>query len=121
VQDSFAWEQEVIGGIADWISAKNFTLAEAFKALDQDCDGCVGLQDLRSFVTETLKFEVVAETKLQRLYQILDVSKSGRIFPSDFEATFSQRRKLLDTFSSLRSRHTGVSLAESLNWQASCI
>ncbi len=81
----------MIQQIAGWIKEKNYTVSEAFRAIDQDFDGNISREDLRGFMIEALKYEAseIAETKMSRLHKIMDVSKSGKIFLSDFEAMFS--------------------------------
>jgi Ca2+-binding EF-hand superfamily protein len=64
------------------------TIGEAFKIIDADFDGIISIPDLKKFIIEVLKYESEASfqnTKLERLYRIIDQSKSGKIFQSDFE------------------------------------
>ncbi len=91
VIDSFDWEQSIIKQISDWIKDKNYTVSEAFKILDQDFDGQISLQDLRIFLSQVLKVKdsEIISTKLERLFKILDITKSGKIFQSDFESMFA--------------------------------
>jgi Ca2+-binding EF-hand superfamily protein len=34
-----------------WITKKNYSLSEAFKVIDNDFDGSIGLKDLQVFIT----------------------------------------------------------------------
>jgi len=62
-------------------------IKSAFKIIDNDFDGNIGMKDLKHFLIETIHIpeEEITETKLARLYKLLDLYKRGRILCSDFE------------------------------------
>ncbi len=83
ILDGFEWEQTCIQKIQNWIKSQNLTIGEAFKIIDADFDGKISIPDLRKFLIEVLKIEsdsTVQNTKMERLYRIIDQSKSGKIF-----------------------------------------
>jgi len=56
--------------------------------MDVDFDGCISKTDLKNFIKDVLEEKFLPETKLERIFAILDVGKSGRIFKNDFESIF---------------------------------
>lgn len=63
------------------------TFEEAFKLADQDFDGVINKSDLEKFLLKNLKIdpEAVTSTNLDRLYKLIDSSKKGFIYKSDFK------------------------------------
>lgn len=91
-EDSFDWEQSMIRRILDWILNQRLSLGEAFKLLDTDFDGVLTIRDLAAFLRDTLNLDTTNtyRVKLERLFRILDLSKTGRIFQVDFENLFTR-------------------------------
>jgi len=91
IADSFNWEQQQLKSILGWIQEKNFSLSQAFKVIDHDFDRSISVEDLRKFLVEKLKVDLseIQNFKLERLHKIMDTSKTGKIFLSDFEQLFS--------------------------------
>lgn len=88
-EDSFDWEQNIIKAVLDWILDKRLSLSEAFKLMDVNFDGVITLQDLQQFLVETLQVEV-NRIKTERLFRVMDVGKTGRIYLTDFENLFTK-------------------------------
>ncbi len=61
---------------------------DTFRILDADFDGAVGKTDLLRFINEILEFpiEEVTQSRVSRLFKLLDVYKRGRIQLSDITA-----------------------------------
>ena len=116
----------MIKQICDWISNKNYSLSEAFKAIDQDFDGHISISDLHHFLVTNLNAKEIVNTKLERLHKIMDVSKSGKIFQSDFEQMFGeiQSKRAMDILSfgtSLKSGSAQSDFSGIVSWQNACI
>lgn len=90
-EDSFDWEQGIIKSVLDWILDKRLSLSEAFKLIDFNFDGVISIQDLQSFLRESLQVEVDKyRIKVEGLYRVMDVGKAGRIYLTDFENLFTK-------------------------------
>jgi Ca2+-binding EF-hand superfamily protein len=88
VDDTFAWEEDIVQKMKDWIVKENITIEEAFKAFDRDFDGYIGLQDLKWVLTNILKEDdskPIPLSKLQRLFKLLDFYKTGHIQQCDLQ------------------------------------
>jgi hypothetical protein len=60
--------------------------------MDINFDGVVSLSDLQSFLQKTFNVDVNRyRLKIERVFKILDHSKTGSIFLVDFENTFFSR------------------------------
>ena len=124
VEDTFDWEQAMIRTVLEWILTNRFSLSEAFKLMDRDFDGVLTLSDLSKFLQET--FEVDPEThrlKLQRLFRVLDLGKTGKVYMVDFENMFSrvykQRgAKMMRTKSAVGNRKSAGFIVD---WKQSCL
>ena len=46
VEDSFAWQEQVIQKIRDWIAAKQLSAEDAFRQFDHDFDGLITKDDM---------------------------------------------------------------------------
>jgi len=86
VEDSFDWEQDVIERIKLWIKDQRLTVPEAFKCFDKDFDGLISKQDLRESLTDILEISPasILQTKLDRLFRLMDFFKTGLVQVSDF-------------------------------------
>jgi Ca2+-binding EF-hand superfamily protein len=47
--------------------------------MDFDFDGFISIEDLKTFLVQVLEIREIVETKLERLFKLLDYSKSGKI------------------------------------------
>ena len=83
--DTFKWEEEVIDKIWEYITSNWLTVEEAFKTFDKDFDGKISKEDLKWTIINVLKYDAdtIQNTKLERLYKLLDFYKSGHIQLSD--------------------------------------
>ncbi|CDW87512.1 ef hand family protein [Stylonychia lemnae] len=141
IADTFDWEQTVIKEIKQWIVEKNYSSTEAFKIIDQDFDGNISIEDLKGFLLQVMKLENedIQNTKLNRLYKILDISKTDKIFPSDFEGVYSSilqlqtnardengktttfRSRILQNQQSALNKSQKQDDLNTFNWQIGCI
>jgi len=90
-EDTFDWEQSMIRRVLEWILTNRYSLSEAFKLLDWDFDGVLTLPDLSKFLQETFGVDPDAyKLKLHRLFRVLDLGKTGKVYLVDFENMFSR-------------------------------
>jgi hypothetical protein len=120
--DTFAWEQGMIRRVLEWVLTNRYSLGEAFKLLDWDFDGVLTLPDLAKFLQET--FAVDSDThrlKVHRLFRVLDIGKTGKVYLVDFENLFSrvyrQRGAKLARTKSAAGRSSGFVV----EWRQSCL
>jgi Ca2+-binding EF-hand superfamily protein len=85
--DGFDWENSMIEKIKQWIVSERITGEEAFKCFDKDFDGYIMKDDLKWALVTLLrvKEDEIQQTRLNRLFSLLDFYKSGKIQPSDFQ------------------------------------
>ena len=129
VEDNFDWEQDVIEQIKRWISSQRLTVHEAFKCFDKDFDGFISKQDLRESLTDILEInpKSVQQTKLDRLFRLMDFFKTGLVQVSDFQRLVSNTNPYAETFvSGVRSRMTnslggGLQNTSTFDWKFSVI
>lgn len=95
--------------VLDWVIDQRMSLGEAFKMIDLDMDGVIGLKDLQLFLEDKFKVDLkVYRLKTERLFKVLDLSKTGAVYLVDFEKLFSQ------VFKKERSRHVRAKSASQL-------
>ena len=87
VRDNFDWEQQTIAQIKQWIAGQSLTAEEAFKLFDKDFDGKVSKSDLKTAILNNIQVPSyqITETKLDRLFKLLDTFKSGHVSLPDFQ------------------------------------
>ena len=126
VEDTFDWEQSMIRTVLEWILTNRLSLSEAFKLMDRDFDGVLTLSDLSKFLQET--FGVDPETqklKLQRLFRVLDLGKTWKVYMVDFENMFSRvykqrgAAKMARTKSAIGTRKSTTGFV--VDWKQSCL
>jgi len=119
IEDSFDWEQSMIRSILDWILDQRLSLGEAFKLMDTDFDGVLTLRDLSAFLRDTFNVNLTTyRVKLERLFRILDLSKSGRLFQVDFENLFTRAYHLKTR---VRPSTTTSAAHVIVDWKDSCL
>jgi Ca2+-binding EF-hand superfamily protein len=80
----------MIRRIFEWILDQRLSLAEAFKLMDADYDGVLTLSDLGKFLAKNFGVDPHSHRiKLERLFRILDLGKTGCIYLVDFENMFT--------------------------------
>ena len=129
VADNFDWEQDVIEQIKRWIKDQRLTVHEAFKCFDKDFDGFISKQDLRDSLTDILEINPkhVQQTKLDRLFRLMDFFKSGMVQVSDFQRLVSNTNPYAETFVSgvrsnmNRSLGGGLQNTSTFDWKFSVI
>lgn len=69
------------------------SIEEAFKIADIDFDGNIGKTDLKSFLSEILHVpkEFITDTRLDRLYKLMDSHKRDSIHLSDFRKVLEEK------------------------------
>lgn len=84
--DNFDWELSMVQKVKDWIQTKSLNAEEAFKCFDRDFDGFISVSDLRQGLLTNLSIPEyqITDTKLERLYRLLDTFKTGKIQLTDF-------------------------------------
>lgn len=129
--DNFDWENGIIEKIRMWILTERITVDEAFKCFDRDFDGYVKKDDLKWGLINIMKIkdEDIFETKIDRLFRLMDFYKTGQIQPSDFQrlmhnenpysATGSRRTPSADTFR--KSFGGGFAQTSTFDWKLSAI
>ena len=55
-----------------------------------DFDGAITIKDLKQFLNEVLGYsnDKLIDSKIERLFKVLDVTKTGKIFQTDLEEAF---------------------------------
>lgn len=82
VKDNFDWEAETLEKLRTWVKDKsNRAPDDAFKRFDKDFDGFVSKEDLRTGLINNLNVPAyqITDTRLDRLYRLLDTFKTGRL------------------------------------------
>ncbi len=90
-QDNFEWEEGIIEKIRMWILQERITVEEAFKCFDRDFDGLVNKADLEWAIVHILKVkeEEIFQTKIDRLFRLMDFYKTNNIQLSDMQRIVS--------------------------------
>lgn len=85
-EDNWDWELEMMNKIRSWCKRENLTLEDAFRTFDRDFDGEISKGDIRLFIRDIFKIEdkEITETKLNRLFKLMDQFKRGKITLMDF-------------------------------------
>jgi len=67
---------------------------EAFKIIDKDFDGLISKDDLHRFLVDVLKYEEndLNQTKLVRLFKLMDQYKRGNIQFLDFKRLVTENQ-----------------------------
>jgi Ca2+-binding EF-hand superfamily protein len=94
-EDNFDWQVDVIKQIQTWYFNSGIRSEDAFRIIDSDFDQCIGKNDLRHFLQTVLfiPVEEVTSVRIDRLFNLIDQYKKGKIGYEDF------RRILTDDFS----------------------
>ena len=126
VEDTFDWEQSMIRTVLEWILTNRLSLSEAFKLMDRDFDGVLTLSDLSKFLQETLGVDPEThKLKVQRLFRVLDLGKTGKVYMVDFENMFSRvykqrgAAKMVRTKSAIGTRKSTTGFV--VDWKQSCL
>lgn len=71
----------------NWMNNQHYSSTEMFKVLDQNFDGVVDIQDLKQFLQTIMGIneDEIQQTKIERLFALLDTAKCGKIYQMDFE------------------------------------
>jgi len=85
--EGWGWPEEVIVQMQAWFRQKQLPFGDAIRVMDRDFDGFVGLEDLRSFLTEVLHVNPteISKHRLSRLFTLMDKFKAGRLEEVDIE------------------------------------
>ena len=85
--DGFDWENSIIEKIKAWVIKERITIEEAFKCFDRDFDGFILKDDLKWGLQSILrvKEEEIQQTRLDRLFKLMDFYKTNKIQLSDFQ------------------------------------
>ena len=69
-------------------------MEEAFKIIDKDFDGLISKDDLHRFLVDVLKYEEndLNQTKLVRLFKLMDQYKRGNIQFLDFKRLVTENQ-----------------------------
>lgn len=122
VSDNFDWEESIIQKLREYISSVSITPEEAFKAFDHDFDGIISKADLKWVLLTILKIdpEEILQTKMDRLYRLIDFYKTGKVQLSDIV-------RLIDNANPYKSYSTNFSQtkftnqADTFNWKQNAI
>ncbi|KAL4466773.1 hypothetical protein ABPG74_010370 [Tetrahymena malaccensis] len=86
-EDNWDWQFEMLEKMRKWYKTQNLDYMEAFKIADIDFDGQIGKKDLHSFLSDILHIpqDIITETRLDRLYKLIDQHKRDSIQFGDFK------------------------------------
>ena len=92
--DNFDWQLDIIKQIQDWYFSSGVTSEDAYRMLDTDYDQYVSKNDLKLFLQTVLfiPVEEISSVRIDRLFNLIDQFKRGRIGYEDF------RKILTDDF-----------------------
>ena len=81
ITDNFKWEMAMVEELKKWIVKENQHPEEAFKRFDKDFDGQISKDDLKLGLQNNLRIPSfqINDTKLERLFRLLDSFKAGHI------------------------------------------
>jgi Ca2+-binding EF-hand superfamily protein len=89
------------------------SLSEGFKMIDANFDGVVTLSDLSKFLRDTFGVDTNGlRMKIERLFRILDLGKTGSIYMVDFENMFTK---------AYLKRGPSKSAEPVVDWKQSCL
>ena len=119
----------MIEKIKKWIADQKLTVAEAFKCFDKDFDGFISKKDLRECLTDILEInpKQIQQTKLDRLFRLMDFFKTGLVQVSDFQRLVTNANPYAETFisgvrsSMNRSLGGGLQNTSTFDWKFSVI
>lgn len=85
--DNFDWEVAAMDKMREWRAENKLDLRQAFRIMDTDFDGFIGLHDLKQFLITILRYqaEEVDDIKLERLFKLMDRMKRGCIQSGDLQ------------------------------------
>lgn len=116
----------MIEHIKQWIIASRITVEEAFKCFDRDFDGFILKDDLKWALITILKIkeEEIQNTKLDRLFRLMDFYKTNKIQLSDFQRILSDQNPYSTNGSTDRFRTSfggGFNMTSTFDWKLSAI
>lgn len=90
-EDNFDWQINVIEEIKKWYYSENISSEDAFRMIDTDFDQKINKVDLNRFIKDVLLIpeEEITSPRIDRLFNLLDQYKRGRILYEDFKRILS--------------------------------
>lgn len=129
--DSFDWENSIIEKIKSWVVKEKITIEEAFKCFDRDFDGFILKEDLKWGLVNILrvKEEEIQQTKLDRLFKLMDFYKTNKIQLTDFQRLLNDQNPYAtngDKFMASTERFRsslggGFGMTSTFDWKLSAI
>jgi Ca2+-binding EF-hand superfamily protein len=100
-EDNFDWQVDIIKQIQKWYYSANISSEDAFRIVDTDYDQQIGKNDLRIFLQSILFIpaEEVTSVRIDRLFNLIDQYKKGRIGYEDFRRILTEDFRPTDNFS----------------------
>ena len=100
-EDNFDWQVDIIKQIQKWYFHANISSEDAFRMIDSDYDQQIGKNDLRIFLQSNLFIpaEEVTSVRIDRLFNLIDQYKKGKIGYEDFRKILTEDFKPTDNFS----------------------
>lgn len=94
-EDNFDWENEMVFRIREWYRKEGITIEDSFRAIDENFNREISVEDLEIFLKECLKVkqEEITKAKVDRLFKIIDQYKRGKVNFVDW------KRFILEDFS----------------------
>lgn len=91
-KDTFNWENNVIKRIRTWFKSLNMKSEDAFRIIDIDYDQIIDKKDLHRFLKDILQVpaEELSETHIDRLYNLMDLYRTGKVKYSDFKRILAE-------------------------------
>lgn len=85
MNDGFHKEEEILDMIKEWIFINKLDAESVFKSMDKDFDGIISKSDLKWSLVNIINMEEgkIESTTLDRLFRLMDLSKTNKIQPSD--------------------------------------
>lgn len=90
VEDDFKWQEDTIKGIKKYVRLNQLSPLDAFKFFDQDFDGQISKQDMKTSLEKYVEIPVhkLTDTRVDRLFRLLSFYKTDTLQPSDFHRLF---------------------------------
>jgi Ca2+-binding EF-hand superfamily protein len=122
VEDSFAWQEEIIQKIKDFVTASKMNSDEAFKSFDHDFDGLISMDDMKTSLTKLIKIraEELNEPRMDRLFKLLSFYKTETIQPSDFARLIKDENPYLTASTKATKSTLMSSMGGAFNTTSTC-
>ena len=99
--DNFDWQVDIIKQMKQWFFGSGVTSEDAFRIMDSDYDQLISKSDLRHFLQSILfiPVEEVTSIRIDRLFNLMDQYKRGRIGYEDFRKVLTEDFQPTDNIS----------------------